>query len=65
MDGLRLVRATWGYRQEYLVAELDGQAVAECYVAAGTEVVVALEGSAVVIRRADDGHVIARGLTPM
>jgi len=60
---LRLVRARWRDGQDYLVAELDGRGIAECYVPAGTEVTVALEDSGVAIRRAEDGHLLARGIT--
>jgi hypothetical protein len=64
MDGIRLVRARWRDGREYLVAELDGQAIAACYVPAGTEVTVAGEKSSVTIRRAADGHLLGKGPIP-
>jgi hypothetical protein len=47
------------------VVEFDGLAVAECFVPQGAEVTAALEDSVVAIRRADDGDLLATGLTPI
>jgi hypothetical protein len=63
-DTVRLVRSGWREDQDYLVAELDGQAICQCYVPCGTSATAGLEDHMVVIRD-DDGRLLASAPTPM